>query len=52
MSTHNLIKVTEKYLPFADEILAKYPMDFSVELPEFMIGVTSRALWGIRLSQI
>jgi hypothetical protein len=27
----------EEYPPFTDEILVKYPLDFSVEQPEFMI---------------
>lgn len=46
MSMHNLIEVTEEYPPFTGEILTKYPMDFSVEHPEFMIRVTFRLLSG------
>jgi hypothetical protein len=37
MSVHNLIKVMEEYPPFTDDFLKKYPVDFSVEHPEFMI---------------
>jgi hypothetical protein len=40
MSMHNLIKVTEKYPPFTADFLKKYPVDFYVEQPEFMIRVT------------
>jgi hypothetical protein len=30
----------EEYPPFTDDFLTKYPVDFSVEQPEFMIRAT------------
>jgi hypothetical protein len=40
----------EKYPPFTDDFLKKYPVDLSVEHPEFMIRVTFRLLGYYKLS--